>query len=390
LYISIPFTGIFAINVRSSTFLRVHVANQKYRGIFETLKGDISSGRYKPGDRLPSKVELASRFDASHMTVFRAMRELQALGIVNRKVGSGTYVSELPNLEGHVFGLLIPELGQTEVFELICRGMVASPIAATHSLSWGHAIPSHNNPGEAAFQLCKQFIEQKVSGVFFGPEYNPLARDANRRILRALSDADIPAVLIDRYSLKYPERAEYDLVGLDNRRAGYIVTDHLISQGATQVAFFTVQFSNEAVEDRIAGYLAALCDHDLPMMKKLIFRGDPADESFVRAALHKKRIDAIMCANDYIAANLMQTLIGMGVDIPNDIKVAGVDDFRYAGLTPVPLTTFRQPCDEIGAVSMLTMLERIRNRKLPPRLIQLNGRLVVRQSTGTVSHSQGS
>jgi GntR family transcriptional regulator of arabinose operon len=123
------------------------------------------------------------------------------------------------------------------------------------------------------------------------------------------------------------------------------------------------------------------------MCKERIFRGDPADTAYVKSVLYKTGIDAIMCVNDYIAAMLMQTLIGMDVSIPKDIKMAGVDDFRYAGLTPVPLTTFRQPCDEIGAICMLTMLERIRNRKLPPRLIQLNGSLVVRQSTGSASEA---
>ena len=357
------------------------MANEKYQKIFEALKSEIASGRYKPGEKLPSEADLIHRFGTSRMTVFRAMRELQTRGIVDRKVGSGTYVSHPPDPGGHIFGLLIPELGQTEVFELICRGMVASPFAQTHSLSWGHAIPSHNNPGESALQLCKQFIEQRVSGVFFGPEYDPRARDANRRILHMLREADIPVVLVDRYSAKYPDREEYDLVQLDNRRAGYVVTDHLVSRGARRVAFFTSEFSNEAVEDRIAGYFTALADHDLPLTKKLIFRGDAADKSYVKDILHKKEIDGIMCANDYIAATLMQTLIGLGVNIPHDIRIAGVDDFRYASLTPVPLTTFRQPCDDIGAVSVLTMLERIRNRKVPARLIQLNGQLVVRQST---------
>jgi len=55
------------------------MANHKYRQILEKLQDDISSGRYKPGKRLPSEAELVRRFGASRMTVFRAMHELQAL-----------------------------------------------------------------------------------------------------------------------------------------------------------------------------------------------------------------------------------------------------------------------------------------------------------------------
>ena len=63
------------------------------------LQEDISSGHYKPGKRLPSEAELVRRFGASRMTVFRAMRELQSLGIVTRRVGSGTFVSSTQTRE---------------------------------------------------------------------------------------------------------------------------------------------------------------------------------------------------------------------------------------------------------------------------------------------------
>ena len=86
--------------------------NHKYREIFEKLQGDISSGRYKPGGRLPSEAELVRRFGVSRMTVFRAMRELQSLGIVTRRVGSGTYVSATVNPGSYVFGLLIHTRGE--------------------------------------------------------------------------------------------------------------------------------------------------------------------------------------------------------------------------------------------------------------------------------------
>ena len=168
------------------------------------------------------------------MTVVKAVQQLQQQGLLVRRPGSGTYVANGTNDSGFVFGLLIPELGQTEIFEPICRGMVRSPLAAKHSLSWGHTLSSGKHRAEEAEQLCQTYIEQQVDGVFFGPqEFGPPRQDVNGRILQALNKADIPVVLLDRCVLKYPERSEYDLVGLDNRRAGYIVTDHLIRQGAS-------------------------------------------------------------------------------------------------------------------------------------------------------------
>ena len=59
-----------------------------------------------------------------------------------------------------------------------------------------------------------------------------------------------------------------------------------------------------------------------------------------------------------------------------------MDDVKYASLLSVPLTTIHQPCAEIGTVAIGTMLERLRQPKLPARDILLNFRLVVRESCG--------
>src|SRR5205807_2006507 len=145
------------------------MATHKYRQILEKLQNEISSRRYKPGKRLPSEAELVRRFKASRMTVFRAMRELQALGLVTRRVGSGTYVSMNSNSNSgsHVFGLLIPELGQTEIFEAICKGMMEAQEAMHHSLLWGNAVLHEEDKEKVAEQLCEHYIASKVSGVFF-------------------------------------------------------------------------------------------------------------------------------------------------------------------------------------------------------------------------------
>src|SRR5689334_7201686 len=154
----------------------------KYRQIFEKLQEDISSGHYKPGKRLPSEAELVRRFGASRMTVFRAMRELQSLGLVTRRVGSGTFVSSHANTDSHVFGLLIPELGQTEIFEAICKGMMEAQEAMHHSLLWGNAVAQEEDKERATEQLCEHYIAQRVSGVFFAPvEFSANRYQANHR-----------------------------------------------------------------------------------------------------------------------------------------------------------------------------------------------------------------
>ena len=81
----------------------------KYQQVLDSIKTDILSGRYRPGQKLPSEAALLKRFRTSRITVGRAVRELQQAGLVLRRAGSGTYVaSASADDSGLLFGLLVP------------------------------------------------------------------------------------------------------------------------------------------------------------------------------------------------------------------------------------------------------------------------------------------
>src|SRR5688572_16926787 len=96
----------------------------KYRQVFDVLRRDIRTGRLKGGDRLPSEAELERQFGASRITVGRAVRDLQSSGLVERRPGAGSFVKDRSAPDALSFGLLIPDLGETEIFEPICQGMM--------------------------------------------------------------------------------------------------------------------------------------------------------------------------------------------------------------------------------------------------------------------------
>jgi GntR family transcriptional regulator, arabinose operon transcriptional repressor len=359
------------------------MANQKYRQIFERLQKDISSGYYKPGKRLPSEAELVRRFKASRMTVFRAMRELQSLGLITRRVGSGTFVSQHSNNSSRVFGLLIPELGQTEIFEAICKGMMEAQEAMHHSLLWGNTVTPEQDKERAAEALCENYISSKVSGVFFAPvEFSTTRYQANHQIVAALEKVGIPVVLLDRCLEPYPQRSKYDLVGIDNRRTGYVATEHLIKVGAKRIAFIARPNSAPTVDARMAGYREALLLQGGKTRSDLVNIGDVSDAKFIKSILRKQKPDAFVCANDLTAGHLMHSLISLGLRIPDDIRIVGIDDVKYARLLPVPLTTMHQPCRDIGRIAMAVMLDRIANPDLPSRDVLLSCQLIVRKSCG--------
>ena len=351
----------------------------KYQKVYAALRREIESGRWKPGDRLPSEADLVRTFDTSRITVGRAVRDLQSVGLVQRRAGSGTYVAAAkPVANGLSFGLLIPDLGETEIFEPICQGMMASPLAREHALLWGSVDGGGASTADRAWQLCRQYIERRVSGVFFAPvELTPQKDDVNRRIVRALEEARIPIVLLDRPALPYPERGEHDLVGIDNRSAGFAITEHLLHLGCQRIAF-------------VAGYREALYAGERPIDRSAVGRIDPADDATVRALMETYRPDGIVCANDRTAGRMMHTLLRMNYAIPRDVRLVGIDDIEYASLLPVPLTTLRQPTRQIGDAALSAMLERVKRPAAPVRDIFLHCSLVIRSSCGgAVNQSAG-
>ena len=109
--------------------------------------------------------------------------------------------------------------------------------------------------------------------------------------------------------------------------------------------------------------------------------GEPEDRAFVRSILDSGARN-LVCGNDENAALLMNMLRDMGVDIPGDVRVAAFDDVRYSRLISVPLTTIRQPVQEIAqkAVAELLALRSGQGAGVPATTL-LDCALIVRRSS---------
>jgi len=165
----------------------------------DSLETAIRKGRYPPAARLPSESALVRQFKTSRITIGRALRELQQKGLIDRRAGSGSFVRLGPSPEpAWLFGLLIPDLGKTEIFEPICEGMAGLSGAKPYALLRGNTGALHEDENDA-LHLCEQYIARGVSGVFFAPLEQTSNKDkVNREILDALDAAKIPVVLLDR------------------------------------------------------------------------------------------------------------------------------------------------------------------------------------------------
>jgi DNA-binding LacI/PurR family transcriptional regulator len=189
-------------------------------------------------------------------------------------------------------------------------------------------------------------------------------------------------VLLDRDLQSFPNRSDFDLVGIDNLAGGYLLAEHLIKLGCRHLYFVARPHSAPTVDARIAGVREALVRHRLEVDPQWLRLGDPADLKFARGLVAAKQADAFTCANDHTAAVLLRSLEIVGVKVPRAVRVVGFDDAKYATLVSPALTTIHQPCRDIATLAFRAMLERTAEPALPARHFLLTPRLVVRESCG--------
>lgn len=358
----------------------------KHQRISDDLQQAIAAGRFPVGARLPSEAQLVRLHAVSRPTVIRALRDLESRGVIERRMGSGSFVRRPDALDpnSRQFGLLIPGLGRTEIFERICGELAGLARSHGYNLQWGGAGPETDLTGDEALAVCKQLIERRVQGVFFAPfEQLPDREEINRQVAERFRQAGIPVVLIDRDLGPFPKRSDFDLVGLDNMAAGYLLAEHFLKLGCGRLAFVARPNSASTVDARIAGVREALARRGVEIPRDWIRIGDPRDTRFVRSLLAGRRWDALLCANDHTAAELLQSIVSLGARVPEEIRVAGFDDVRFATLLSRPLTTVHQPCREIAIAALRAMMDRVLEPALPSRSQLLTPTLVVRESCGT-------
>ncbi len=362
----------------------------RHRVVFETLLGDIASGRFQPGDRIPTEAELAKTFSASRSTVARAMRDLKNRGLLNRQRGGGTHIARRASTQVALF----TPFAQAPHSAL---GFIGGQIHAHLSEHASHRSDhlrlqlvgrANGDRLEQMLAAARALIDQGVAGVFYYPVELPAeSAHYNQVVVDKLVSAGVAVVAVDRDIGSFPERSKLALVTYDNRRGGYLVADHLIGrQGCKRIAFIGSPYvSSASASDRMRGYCDALEDNGLPVEKSLIRRAnlEGLDAAYCQSFVAEAKPDAILCKMDHYAAIFGRHLVNMGLKIGRDVMLAGFDDEPFAELLPVPLTTIRFPSDPFARVCYERLIEQMGNPSIPvPGATLIDVELVVRGSTG--------
>jgi DNA-binding LacI/PurR family transcriptional regulator len=165
-----------------------------------------------------------------------------------------------------------------------------------------------------------------------------------------LADAHIPTVLSGR-----PTGTSnlISYVDADNRGGGRLAVEHLLASGRSKIATVTGPMDMSAAVDRFDGYCDGLRAAGIRPMKSLVEAGDYTDHSgeLAMSALLARNpdLDAVFVASDPMAMGALRALEQAGRRVPDDVAVVGFDDVPMAGYTHPPLTTVRQPLDQMAA-----------------------------------------
>lgn len=354
----------------------------KYAAIVDALRAELRTRT--AGERFWSEHQVALRFKVSRPTAARALSELCFDGLVERRVGSGTFVrttgaqSVAP---GRTFGLLLSGLGTTEVWDPLSAWLTRVCSSRGISVRMGWQVAPLDDVVTTVAQ-AKDLVAQGVDGVLFSPlEIVPDRERENLSICDVFTQAGIPVTLLDRDVLDFPARSGFDIVGVDNVGAAAEIGRHVAATGRTRPRFFSRPHYPSTTDLRVAGCAIALAHAGIELPRDWHVTGDPADPEAVAAFLDEHRPDAVVANNDRTAALLIQTLARLGRRVPDDLAVIGFDDVVYSTLLTVSLTTIRQPFDDIARTAVRVLLDRIDDRDAPPRTTMLPGALIVRESS---------
>ncbi|MFC3831612.1 MULTISPECIES: LacI family DNA-binding transcriptional regulator [Deinococcus] len=176
-------------------------------------------------------------------------------------------------------------------------------------------------------------------------------------------------------------------VVVDNERAAFDATRHLIEQGHTRIAMITADLADHAVgQARRRGFELALSAHQLTLDPALVTSGDVSSHDSGYAAMERLlplAPSAVLAASDILAIGAMQAILERGLSIPGDLSVMGFDDLDIAAHPALRLSTVALDFSELGQIAARTLIHSLSGEGSVPLVQTLPHRLVLRD---TVRH----
>ncbi len=286
---------------------------------------------------------------------------------------------------GHspIIGLIVPSVANP-FYGIFAQHVESAALANGYQLLLGN---SGRDP-ERETQYAEELWGYGVQGLIFGSSLAKLSH------LNPLIERGLHVVAFER-PIQDDDRIRVDSVGIDNKLATRLAIKHLLSLGHRRIGFLSGPIQTISRKERLSGYHAALREAGIIPDTDLVWDVAPNGKNFGDAdAVNLGRLGtqqlltrpspptAIFAINDMFAFGAYAGAKDLGLTIPTDLSVVGVDDISLTEIVQPPLTTVKQPIEQIAKMAVERLVSRLQDTTTEVQGHQiLRPQLVVRSST---------
>lgn len=322
---------------------------KKYEIIKQDISEKIISEVYQVNDKLPTESELMEIYHVSRFTVRRAMDELEKENFVYSIQGGGTFVNDWKNkphteIKNKTIGLISTHIANY-IFPNIITGI------DNYISSYGYSIliaDTQNNPEKERKSLTN-LLSNNLSGLIFEPTRSARG-NINKSIYDNIQSMGIPMLSINAVY----DDLDIPYLIMDDVKTGEMITDYLISQGHKQIIGIFKVDDKQGI-NRMNGFIKAYQDHpEILNMGDIMMYQTEENKINLFKKLHAMLTGsefiptAIACYNDELAIQVINFVKEIGLKVPDDLSIIGVDDYQFSKFINSGLTTIRHPQEKMG------------------------------------------
>lgn len=330
--------------------------------------------------------DIAKRLNISPSTVSRALHDNPSISKKTKEavLALAEELNYQPNLVAlsllnsrtHTVGMVVPKITQP-FYALAISGMEDVAVASGYSVM----ICQSNESEERERSLVRSLLASRVDGLVVC--HSKETQDAEQ--LASLVEQGVPVVQFDRV---FAEVAGASKIVCDDRKGAFELTEHLLAKGYKRIAHIAGTKHFSTTKNRMGGYIDALKSNGMEIDESLILHAGPTSDQMIETARTLLDLpeppDAIFAVNDLTAIEAMRVIREKGLNIPNQVGLAGFDNLPVTTFTEPELTTVRQPAYEMGqeaARLFFRQLEANENEPFEPLTKVLQTELIARGST---------
>ena len=331
--------------------------------------------------------QIAEKLGISITTVSKALKDYPDVSEKTRKLVRETasmlnykpnaFAVNLRTRESKTIGLIIPEIVH-HFFSSVIKGIISQ----AEKKGFLVITLQSNESYELEKKQIDLLLSKRVDGILIS-----LANETGDfKHLTQVLDEEIPLVMFD----KIAKVVKCSKVIIDDRKAAYKATQHLVNIGCKRIAHFRGPLLPQNSIDRFLGYKQALVDNNLTYDPSLVYLLN--DMSFEEGQLFTKQmlkdhkdVDGIFINTDLVAIGAITEFNKQGIKIPEQINIIGFSNWFMASVVSPSLTTINQPGFEMGKKAFKILFKEIKDKKktkiVKYKDVVLETNLIVREST---------